>query len=383
MTTATPPLPPRLSAILAAYYLVCLGILYGSLFPFHFRVDWPARGFAGFLASWRDVNSISDILGNVALFIPYGYLACLLALRWAGALRLAVAGVALALLCQLAQLFTPLRDPSIADLYLNLLGGALGWCLARLLPLGSGAAPGATAGAHPLPLLLCGCWLASLLLPFLPAVDMHAWREALAPLLYPRRWSWPAWLVATASWLVFYHLLACRAQLRLRLPVVLGGVTLLLGLKVLILQNRLTPEAVLAAVAAIPLWYRVGRRLRGRTLALLLFAAFCIDGLAPLSARAAPRDFGWLPFVGYLQGSMLVNAVALCRKLFVFGALALLLLPALERPQRGALLLAACLALLEVAQRYIGHGTPALTDPLLFLVLAWLLTLPSRGALHG
>ena len=71
---------------------------------------------------------------------------------------------------------------------------------------------------------------------------------------------------------------------------------------------------------------------------------------------------------------MLINAVALCRKLFVFGAVVLLFLGDKPRRMIWAAGLAACLLLLEVAQRYVGRGTPALTDPILFLLLAWLIT---------
>lgn len=366
---------PHPSVLAPALYLVCLGIVYGSLFPFQFSAQSLQQEVAGFLASWRTATGIGDILGNLALFFPYGYIASLLAARAARpasrAARLMLFGLALAAGCQLAQLFTLGRDPSLFDLYMNILGGALGWMTGRWLPLGSSAAARGARSEHHLPLVLAALWLASQLLPFVPSIDLQAWRDALKPLFYMRHWYWQEVLFTAVCWLVFLHLLSARVGLRLRawwLPV---GAALVLVLRVVIVENRLTPAATLALLGAIPLWWLVGRRLHGAGLAVALLVAFALDVLSPLVLRAPVSDFGWLPFVGYLQGSMLVNAAALSRKLFVFGALALLLVQPRRHPAPWAVAIATCLLSLEIGQRYIGYGTPTLTDPLLFLITSW------------
>jgi len=370
------------SVLQPLFALVCLGILYGSLFPFWFTLPVDETVWAGFLASWREVNSIGDILGNLVLFFPYGYLACLLAARGGarGALALALGGVLLSAACQLGQLFTPGRDPSIFDFYVNVLGGALGWLTGRVLPLGG---RGEDTARH-LPLVIAGFWLASQLVPFVPSLDPQAWREALFPLWPLLRFSWQACLVTTLSWLVFLHLLAHWAGLRLRGTTLVAGALAVLTLQLVIIENHLSLTAVVSVVLALVLWPAVNGRVSGVTLGWGLCIAFAVDAIGPLHLREESREFGWLPFIGYLQGSMLVNAQALCRKIFVFGAVALLLVAGRPPAAPRVLAIALGLLLIEWVQRYVGAGTPALTDPLLFPTMAWLITRYSetRGNAH-
>jgi len=374
---------PRRSLLVPAFYLVCIGIVYGSLFPFWFSTGLGEGDVDRLLASWRRVNSIGDILGNLALFFPYGYLACLLAasserpaLR---ALSLLAFGVLLAVGCQLGQLFTPGRDPSIFDLYINCLGAALGWFTGRALPLGNAASAAGRDTARHLPMVIAAFWLASQLLPFIPTLDRGVWKTSIVPLWPLLYWSWQECLVTTLSWLVFLHLLVERARLRLPAAVLVGGALAVLAARVLIVENRLTLTVVLSLAFALVLWPLVRRRVSGPLLAGCLFAAYGLDVIGPLFARGYVRDFGWMPFIGYLQGSMLVNATALCRKVFVFAAVVLLL--ARGRAHRWVLVagLACALLLCEIVQRYVGMGTPTLTDPLLFLVVSWFILAHTDG----
>ena len=366
----------RPSILLEVYLLVCAGIVYGSLFPFWFHFDLHPQAVPGFLASWRDVNSFSDILGNVGLFVPYGYSARLLALRSpqrGRALRLLLGGILLAVCCQSGQLFIPGRDPSIADVYSNSAGIALGWVAARLLPLGTGSE---LLGGNPrrqLTLVIALAWVLCQLLPLVPTIDLQVWKDSLRPLLYYPRVHWHETVLALFAWLTCFHLLQFRVGLRLGVVQLSGFVLALLLLKVLIVANYLAFNATLGLLVAAALWPLLGARLSPQPLAWLLLGAFALYVLAPLELRPVPRDFGWLPFSGYLQGSMLVNAIALCRKVFIFGALALLLLVDQPAPMRRALLIVGTLAALEVLQRWVGLGTPALTDPLLFIAMAWLI----------
>lgn len=368
---------PR-SLLLPIFCLVCLGIVYGSLFPFRFVTELDALAFTRFGASWRNINSIGDILGNLVLFFPYGYLACLLAERARRPLRAAItlqaSGGLLALFCQLAQMFTPGRDASLVDWSVDVTGMALGWLVGLRLPLGTSAAKRGRRSEHHLPLVLVLFWLASQLLPGVPSIDLQAWKDAVKPLFALQRWYWQGALLATLCWLVCFHLLEHRAGWRLS-PVALcvAAVCIFLA-RIVIVENRLEPVAVSGLMCAILLWPSAARHWRGEYLAAALFVAYLLDVVAPFVSRGSPQGFGWMPFAGYLQGSMLINAVALCRKLFVFGAVVLLFLGDKPRRMIWAAGLAACLLLLEVAQRYVGRGTPALTDPILFLLLAWLIT---------
>ncbi len=366
---------PR-SLLLPIFCLVCLGIIYGSLFPFHFVSELDTLKFTRFGDSWQDVNSIGDVLGNLVLFFPYGYLACLLAERARRALFVAVAlvllGVLLALACQLAQLFIPGRDPSLADWALDVTGMALGWLVGRRLPLGTAAARRGLRSAHHLPLVLVLLWLASELLPGVPSIDRQAWENALKPLFFSQAWYWQGALLATLCWLVCFHLLERRVGWWLSSRTLCLGAAFVVVARIVVIERSLEPVAVSGLACAVLLWLSGARDWRGDYLAIALFVAFALDAVAPFIARGSPQTFGWLPFAGYLQGSMLVNAIALCRKLFVFGAVALLFLK--DNPWRLRWALAAAVSLLglEIGQRYVGWGTPTLTDPILFLVVVWI-----------
>ena len=69
------------SPINVLFGLICFGIIYGSLFPFQFSLDLPEGVITQFLSSWRSAPSRGDILGNIALFVPFGLVAYLLSIQ--------------------------------------------------------------------------------------------------------------------------------------------------------------------------------------------------------------------------------------------------------------------------------------------------------------
>jgi len=363
----------RFSALIPALVLVCLGIIYGSLFPFQFSWSLAQNNLPGFLSSWRTVNGLGDILGNIVLFFPLGMLASLITLRSESpyrTLQFACLCAVLSLGCQVAQLFTAGRDPSIFDFYVNLLGACSGWLVARLLPIQSTG----KSDIYQLPLLIASSWIAYQLIPFVPAIEIQAYENSLKPLLQSPRWLWQECLVATLSWLTFFYLLDRKAGITLTLGHLLLGGFAILALRIVILENYLDLTAVLSVLIATAIWHFWGAHFRAERLAWVLLAAYAIDMTAPWMMFEQPKRFGWLPFEGYLMGSMLLNATALCRKVFIFASIALLLSKGVKSQRTLALLIALGLFLLEFAQRWIGYGTPTLTDPLLFLTIFWFTT---------
>ena len=88
-------------------------IVYGSLYPFSFvdpsDISW-AHLFAG---NWW-TGSRGDILADISLFIPYGFFGALY-LRGSGtawpSVLLLLAGILIAVVLQVAQIFLPDRTP--------------------------------------------------------------------------------------------------------------------------------------------------------------------------------------------------------------------------------------------------------------------------------
>ncbi|HRX86615.1 MAG TPA: VanZ family protein [Phycisphaerae bacterium] len=121
--------------LLAGLYV--LAVLWGGLVPFHF--EGPAEGgVAGvFLGLPADRLHIPDMVANVAVFLPVGLLtrALLRRARW-GALGSAagavLAGGALSLLVETAQVYCVHRTSSAVDLVCNVAGATAGALLEAL-----------------------------------------------------------------------------------------------------------------------------------------------------------------------------------------------------------------------------------------------------------
>ena len=55
--------------------LVVLVILYGSLFPFDFRErSYPGGPLLYLLGTWREWDNPGDLLANILLYLPFGFL---------------------------------------------------------------------------------------------------------------------------------------------------------------------------------------------------------------------------------------------------------------------------------------------------------------------
>ncbi len=352
-------------------------IVYVSIFPFdfHYRaIDGPTlRTLAHSLVV---PTSRGDILGNFVLFVPFGVLGMLAARPGAAVLRrLAVVGAwgfALAIALQLVQLYLPSRDATLQDVVWNgagtALGAALGVAAAR-----RGTSSGFRAeNVRLVPLALVASWVFYRLIPFVPAIDLQEIKDSLKPLLLHPRWSPGEILGDAVPWLVVAYLLRRvrpRRSLSRHLPSV---IVVVYALEVLIERNTLDVADVAGAAVAVAVWFGWLRRVRrpARWLVPLLLLDLAFAGLAPFELRTAPLEFGWLPFGGFLYGSMWVNAQSACQKLFEYGALVYLLGRAgIRRVPAGAFGAVFVLSI-EVAQRYVTGHVPEITDPLLVVVAA-------------
>ena len=106
-------------------------IVYGSLYPFDFSLTAMGNVDIGhFLADWRLFSSRGDLLGNVGLFLPYGFFGMLAVRaeqsRSARFVALAVFGLFAAAWLQFMQLALPSRDAALGDVIWNAVGMSLG-----------------------------------------------------------------------------------------------------------------------------------------------------------------------------------------------------------------------------------------------------------------
>lgn len=376
------------------FALVLVLILYGSLYPFNFSSVQPsAETIEAFLRSWQHFGGRGDVLGNVALFVPYGFLGMLsLPPKNAEVKRfilLCVIGLAVAAGVQVVQLYLPSRDAALGDVAWNVLGCLIGAALTLPAAVRLRLAAEIPAFDVMVPLALIACWFASELVPFVPTLDLQAYKDSLKPLLQAPVFDTTNFLRTYVSLLVVCTLAArIKTALPFLLLIALGMIGFLLG-KLVIVQNAVTLADVAAVAAAYASWVAFLQfyQARAKVCVLLLIAIMAYMGLEPFSPRGTAAEFHWLPFQGSLGGSMVVNASVIARKIFMTGALVYLLSDAGRRLVPAVVLGVILTAVVEVAQVWVGQHTPEITDPLLvvlvglaFLALGGRSRTPSRRA---
>jgi glycopeptide antibiotics resistance protein len=139
-----PVLPAWLAWTAAAGYAAALAVV--TLAPVRLRSDfgryrnnWKPQlvPIWNLVVNLRDgdrvMTTLAGAAGNVALFLPFGFLLPLLAPRMDRWWRTVGAGFALSAAIELTQLAFPgLRRPDVNDVLMNTLGAALGFAAHRL-----------------------------------------------------------------------------------------------------------------------------------------------------------------------------------------------------------------------------------------------------------
>lgn len=118
------------------------------------------------------------------------------------------------------------------------------------------------------------------------------------------------------------------------------------------------------------------RRFRwaSQVLAALFAGLIVIRGLAPYHFTSAAAHFSWVPFGVMFQSNRMAALSIVLGKTFVYGTFVWLLRDSGWRMRYAAAAAAATLAAIEVTQMYLPGRTPEITDPLLALILASVLS---------
>ena len=168
--------------------LMAAVIIYGSLYPFGFRI--PPRGpgpVMTFLASIGQRPGRGDALANVLLYMPIGFFFVLglhRGTRHGSTLFFAtLIGGLMSLTMELAQYYVPGRDTSFNDFATNTLGTLLGGLAAIALGGRFRLPLVGEVSARPIPTLLVLSWLAYRLYPYVPTIDLHKYWKALKPVV--------------------------------------------------------------------------------------------------------------------------------------------------------------------------------------------------------
>jgi VanZ family protein len=366
--------------------LLALLIAYGSLYPFHYAAPASFNGaWTAFIDNRHLWTSVGDEVGNVALFIPLGGAAAVAVqpgrYRTIALVALFAGCVLLAVVTQILQIYFPPREASIADVLANAIGALIGMLAALVVQsMLTVRLPHLTKAAW-IVLLLLLVWMAGDLWPFVPAIDFAGWKRSVKPLFIAPALSWTSVMFhAVAIYLVRELIASVLPQATVGRVVVLLAAGVLLG-KLVIEDQSITPSFVLGTACGLMTMRTIGRLGAARMPALwaLLFATFTMRSLLPLTLRAEPSPFGWIPFASLLNGDMDINARSLADSIYFFLGMSWLVARAHGRVMPVAVMLAVWAAAIEVAQRWLVSHSPDITQPILALVAGLVIRTASRA----
>ena len=351
---------------------VLLLVVYGSLYPFHATFPPPASAWDQFATLSPGDLHLGDIVANILLFVPLGFLVADESTSWTRRLLVGLAwGVLVGLGLQVVQVCFPERVPSIWDGLWNTVGAIIG----ALLPgvamhrIANRVRPrtGIAAG-------LVVLWLASETFPFVPSLDWQALKDSLKPVLLHPELRAEAVLANAIGWCALTYFWSRAFEFRWKRLGPWIALIVALCAQVVVVQRAPSVSGIVGGALGVALGSIPWRDpLLRRALLAALVAHLVLSGLHPLVLRAIPATFHWLPLAGFLEGGPIHVIGVTIDKLFWYTLLLELILADGWRPHPALLAGVALLGGLEWLQRWVGHGHIAeITDPLLFAGL-WLL----------
>jgi VanZ family protein len=356
--------------------LATIFIFYGSLYPFqYYDGSYPDGPLAYLMNTWREWDSSRDLLPNILLYLPFGFFAtCALPRRLIGAVRALIAtlaGAALAGGIEMAQFHDLGRVSSMGDLYANGVGAGIGAVAAALLGASLRWPLVGELAANPSAALLLTMFFGYRLFPYEPMIDPHKYWHAVQAMLTTPDLPPGQFSRYLATWLfigAIVHVVYGPRRFLLLFPLLCSAE--FVG-KVLIKDNTLQLDDLLSAGIAWLLWMVLLRRLPGRfsVLAVVFASMIAAERLEPFRFEALPRDFGWIPFASFMQGSISVNIQAFCQKFYEYGGLIWLLNRTGMGLPSGMLLTAALLLITSVAECWLPGRSAEITDAVMALAL--------------
>lgn len=337
--------------------------------------SWPS-GFSRFV--------LRDTLVNIFLYVPLGF-AAYFAFRESRTPALAfygpiVGGLLLSTAVEVTQLYTPHRDTSSLDVAANGFGSALGMFAALLFEKVARPLPGAwprrsvDRGA----LMLIFCCFGWIFFPLFPVLGSYllirkAQTFAALPAVEPI-----SFLSAAAVWYALGLLMQAAGVGKPRKW--LGISILAVPAQFFVSGRQPTPSDLLGAIAALLLFaFRpvTKRVLKGEAWAFL--GIVVLRGFAPFRFVAHASGFTWVPFSGLLNTEWQSGLQVLLEKVFFYASAIWLLRSVRMAWWQAVAIVAAMLGLIEAAQTHLPGRTPEIMDPILAVLMGFVLFILSRG----
>ncbi len=386
---------PRKSTARFLWMIFSLFVVYGTSFPFAFK---PGRYPIYKLlhrVNWHLLSSIPDMIQNVLLFIPFGFLGYFSLIRKSSPKRkwvIVLMGCSLSTFVEFLQIFSWSRFPALADVIFNTLGTGVGLLFGVQLkksvlgikshPTFRGFldAPAAFPAVVFLILVVGGTWA-----PFDFSLEVGSMWRRFQPLFhYSWHFSMPDDDLVAGIHFLLATLFLCRVLKEVKWPrpaytgvlfmiiagIALEGTQLIIASRYPEIQDALV--GILGAVLGGIVFHFPGFRERPWMWSLAsvvgIFLAATVKKLHPLHFQSSHTGFNWIPFLPHASmstaataGEFLANAMVY----FPLGFLMRYFFPRSRLAPWSALFLAGCMAMvLEVAGGYVSGGYSDVTGVL-------------------
>lgn len=379
--------PPQ-SKLWIATVVMAAVILYGSFYPFGFRIPGAGIGpVATFIASIGQRPGRGDFIANILLYLPFGFFfvqSFSPSRRTTYVPLVTLCGAAMSLCVELTQYYDPGRITSFSDFYTNTLGTLLGGLAALAIGAKFRLPFVGEVTTRPIPTLLIIAWLAYRMYPYVPTIDLHKYWDALKPIVLTPSLAPHDLFRQTAIWLTLYALIEAtigRRRSAWLAPLFAIGV---LFAKILIVHTVLRLAEPVGAAVGLVVWLLLlllPARARDGVVGLVLLVYVTALRLEPFQFLNYPHDFGWIPFHGLMFGSLQVDALAFLEKFFLYGSLIFLLGNAIGRRWPATVLVTLLLFATSWAETYLPNRSGEITDGLMALMIAVVFALlPEPGA---
>ncbi|WP_423821212.1 VanZ family protein [Salinisphaera sp. SPP-AMP-43] len=366
---------------IGAAVLALAFIVYGSLYPFHFQAGSLGEAIRTlFLSHDMDQQPPSGLVANIALYIPLGLFGVAAQsahrARWLRIVVITLIGTLLCLSIEIIQFFDAGRMTTLTDVYPNVGGTLVGGLLAAPLTRYLTGPIHLHAPARQVAALIILLFLGYRLFPYVPTIDLHAYWQALKPVVYaphPAAFDIARYLVI---WLVVALMLADLAGPRRSRWLIGAAVLVVAAAKVGITHNHLSAAELIALPCVVIVWQLLASASRRRVcgfLAVLLALIVLGERLLPFEWGSYGHSFGWIPFYSILHGSMAANTQALAEKLFLYTSLLWLLRGVGLRYTIAGTLVAAGLFLASLLETHLPGRSAEITDAVIAVLATWVL----------
>ncbi len=369
------------------FFLMTFLITYGSLYPFEFvRLGADSDSFIKFYQTWGAYTHQGDILANIVLFVPFGITGVQMLVpklkNCTAIFIILVAGLMLGVVLQIGQIYIPSRDANLSDAVLNFMGTFLGTLIAASLNINKLSLSDVKSKLNSFPVLLLLSWLAYRLMPFVPSLDLQEIKNSFKPLFLSPKWEFVRIFHDITAWMIAFYLLSRSKQKYYSIRFFVLVILLCFSLEIIIVNNVVSLSNFIGAALAVILWKTFFDKLKDVALwlAVMMVVVLFASGLAPYKLANTTQIFQWLPFYGFLGGSMLVNISSFFEKFYLYGALILLIHASGVRLWLATLVVACVTLCIELGQVFLTSHVAEITDPLLVVLIGFLaFTLRKKG----